>query len=187
MFIQSIARLAGRALRRVRSDEMRLAKVVLGAPETMQVHSAAFGHEAPIPAVHTSSEGDDVSPPLAWSDPPAGTRELVLLVEDPDIPGQRPFSHWVVYKIPAHVRGLRSGIGRENSPEGAMQGVSSMRRKGYLGPHPPPGHGTHHYHFQVFALDAPLHLDGGASRDEVVKAMEGRVIACGDLVGTYGR
>ncbi|UJR84480.1 YbhB/YbcL family Raf kinase inhibitor-like protein [Sandaracinus amylolyticus] len=185
--IDGLARLAGRALRGVRAGERNLAKNVLRAPETMRVHSESFRHEALIPAVHTDSEGRNVSPALAWTPAPAGTKELVLLCEDPDIPKRKPFAHWVVYRISPDVTSVDAGIAIGDSPRGAIQGRSSVREEGWLGPHPPQGHGPHRYHFQLFALDAPTGLGPGATRDQVVHAMRGKVLACGDLVGIYTR
>lgn len=185
--IDGLARLAGRALRRVRAGNETLAKNVLRANETMAVHSDAFDHEAALPAVHSDSEGRNVSPPLSWSDPPAGTRQLVLLCEDPDIPMRKPFAHWVVYGIPPETRSFPPGIAVGERPMGALQGRNAARKEGYLGPHPPQGHGTHHYHFQIFAVDVPSSLGPGATRDQVVEAIRGHVLACGDLVATYTR
>lgn len=183
--IDSIARLAGRAMRRVRAGDEGLAKNVLGATEAITIRSTAFDEGEALPAACSHSEGNSTSPALEWSGVPEGTRELVLLCEDPDIPGPKPFCHWVLYGLSPSVTHLPEGL--RAAPAGAAHGRNTLRGMGYMGPHPPQGHGAHHYHFQLFALSAPLGLRPGATRDQVVTAMRGRVLACGDRVGTYTR
>ncbi|HLV20474.1 MAG TPA: YbhB/YbcL family Raf kinase inhibitor-like protein [Polyangiaceae bacterium] len=185
--LKTISRLAGRALRPVRAGKEHLASARYPAVERIPLESSAFQDGGPLPERLTNAEGRNLSPDLRWSAVPAGTQELLLLCEDPDIPMRLPFVHWLLYRIPAHVRELPEGIGRETHPLNAVSGRNSARKIGYLGPHPPPGHGTHHYTFQLFALDTPIRIDGVATRDDVVKAMEGHVLGVGTLVGTYSR
>lgn len=135
-----------------------------------------------------SGYGDQQSPELRWTGIPAGAQSLVLILEDPDAPRSTPWVHWVLYNMPASATHLTGGLPAEPSldqPAGATQGRHSGGDIGYFGPMPPKGHGTHHYHFQLFALDSKLDLPPGADRDEVVRAMKGRVLACGELIGTY--
>ena len=113
---------------------------------SIRVTSDAFAPGAAIPTRY-SGDGDDVSPPLKWSGVPKNTKELALIVEDPDAPQAEPFVHWVIYKIPADATGLAEGVpaqARLTSSAGAVQGKNSFKRIGYGGPKPPPGHGTHH-------------------------------------------
>ncbi len=151
------------------------------------LESSSFPNGGPIPVEHSDSEGRNVSPGLRWSGVPEGTQELMLICEDPDALKPSPVVHWVMYRIPPTLEELPVGIGTKDAPGGALQGENSVGRSEYRGPHPPRGHGTHHYHFELFALDRPLGLDVGATREEVVQAAEGHVLATGDYVGTYER
>lgn len=151
--------------------------------------SSAFDHGKPIPKQHTG-DGDDSSPPLEWTDPPAGTREFALLVDDPDAPTPEPWVHWVLYKLPARTRSLPGGIAPTRSVAavpGALQGKNTWGGIGWRGPAPPRGHGVHHYHVKLFALDAPLADAGGLGKRELLAAMQGHVLGEAELVGTYQR
>ena len=148
---------------------------------TIEVMSPAFESGATIPKRHTG-EGEDVSPPLQWSSLPQGTKEIAIICADPDAPTQKPFVHWVAYKIPADRRGLPEG-----STEGALEGINDFGGRGYGGCMPPRGHGVHHYHFKVYALDTELDAPTGLSKDGLLAAMEGRILDEGELVGTYKR
>ncbi len=143
--------------------------------------STAFEDGQPIPREYTG-EGRDVSPPLKWTDPPAGTKSLALICDDPDAPRPDPWVHWVVYKIPADRRGLPEG-----STQGALEGTNDFDRMGYGGPMPPIGHGVHHYRFRIYALDTELKTAAGLSKDQLLEAIEGHVLDEGELVGTYER
>ena len=148
---------------------------------TIEVSSPAFEAGATIPKRYTG-EGQDVSPPLRWSRLPEGTRELAIICDDPDAPGQKPFVHWVLYKIPADRRELPEG-----STEAALEGRNDFGGTGYGGCMPPRGHGVHHYHFKVYALDTELDAPAGLSKDELLSAMEGHILDAGELVGTCER
>ena len=154
----------------------------------MTVTSSAFEEGQPIPRKHAyRDEGDNVSPPLAWRGAPAGTKELALICDDPDAPNPKrprpkPWVHWVVYKLPATVTSLASG-----SAGGGVEGTTDFGVPGYGGPMPPRGSGAHRYYFKVYALDAPLALKPGATKDRLVEAMKGHVLAEGQLHGTYER
>lgn len=159
----------------------------------ISLNSNAFESGGQIPAKY-SGEGDDVSPPLAWTDLPSGANELALICDDPDAPSSEPWVHWVIYGIGPDVRALPEGI-KSNLPEVkepivARQGQNSWPTGatiGYRGPLPPPGHGTHHYHFKLYALDAKLDLPPGATKQRLLDAMKDHVVAEGELVGTYER
>jgi Raf kinase inhibitor-like YbhB/YbcL family protein len=163
-----------------------------GGTMTIRIRSSAFENGQPIPKRHTG-DGEDLSPPLAWDGVPEGTKELALIVDDPDAPTPQPWVHWVLYKIPGDVRELPEAIavgGRVERPRAALQGRnswSSGKTIGYRGPAPPPKHGVHHYRFKLFALDVPLRLNPSLDKAAVLKAMQGHVLAEGELVGTYER
>jgi Raf kinase inhibitor-like YbhB/YbcL family protein len=145
------------------------------------VKSPAFTEDRPIPVKYTA-DGADVSPPLTWSGVPHGTRSLVLICEDPDAP-RGTWSHWVLYGLPPETRELAEGA---RPPAGALEGANDFGKPGYGGPSPPPGP-PHRYYFKLTALSVELSLPAGAKRQDVMKAMEGHVLAEGWLMGTYGR
>jgi len=151
---------------------------------------APFEHERPIPVAYVA-DGDNASPKLQWDGAPEATQSFVVIAEDPDARQPKPFVHWIVYDLPAGVTALREGLPTEpllQDPKGVKQGTNSMGATGYFGPKPPVEDPPHAYHFQVFALDvARLGLDPGATRDEVIAAMQGHVLALGEIVGTYKR
>jgi len=159
---------------------------------SLELKSPAFAAGNRIPVRHTG-DGDDVSPAMSWSGSPDGTREFALICDDPDAPTDEPWVHWVIYGIPGETRELPEGIPPDkqlSAPVAAMQGKnswSSGQTIGYRGPAPPKGHGTHHYHFKLYALDAMLGLKPGADKPALLKAMAGHVLAEGELVGTYER
>ncbi len=188
--VDRIVQKLGPVLRPFHAGDEKLASHVQGFPSapTLHVTSDAFTAGDTLPRRYTQ-QGDDVSPPLRWDDVPPGTREVAVLCEDPDAPATKPFAHWVVCGLAPSVTALPENIDKVVAPreERLQQGTNSAHRIGYLGAAPPPGHGTHHYHFQVFALDAPLRFDRAPSRDDLVDAMRGHVIAWGDLVGTFER
>jgi Raf kinase inhibitor-like YbhB/YbcL family protein len=162
-------------------------------PMTIAVTSAAFANGQPIPKKYTG-EGADVSPPLAWSNLPEKTKELALICDDPDAQMDEPWVHWVIYKIPASLSGLPEGVPRDprlKSPPGALQGQNSWPKGkgnvGYRGPMPPPGHGIHHYHFKLYALEAHLPVQPGLDKKTLLGEIHGHVLAEGELVGTYER
>jgi Raf kinase inhibitor-like YbhB/YbcL family protein len=145
------------------------------------LESTAFQHKAAIPRKY-SSEAEDISPPLSWSGAPEGTQEFVLICDDPDAPQPEPWVHWIVYGIPADTMQLPEGDGSEFT-----EGMNSWETTGYGGPMPPEGHGTHHYYFKIYALDTKLELEPGAAKEQVLQAMEGHIVAQGQLIGTYQR
>jgi Raf kinase inhibitor-like YbhB/YbcL family protein len=149
---------------------------------TLAIASPAFSHGRAIPTQYTG-DGGNVVPPLSWSGVPEGTREMALIVEDPDAPSGTPFVHWLAYKIPPTLARLP-----EPTPAAALvrEGTNSFGQRGYGGPAPPPGK-VHHYQFRLYALDRALDLAPGADKRDVLDAMKGHVLAEAQLVGTYGR
>ncbi len=151
----------------------------------LTVSSSAFKEGDRIPAKYTC-QGQDVSPPLAWGEPPAGTQSFALIVDDPDAPGG-VFTHWVLFNIPPDSRNLPEAVPTQAElASGALQGKTDFGRTGYGGPCPPPGH-PHRYQFTLYALDQPLGLEGGTSKKQLLSAMEGHILAQGQLTGTYQR
>lgn len=138
-----------------------------------------------IPNKYTC-EGSDLSPPLRWNNPPAGTRSFVLIVDDPDAP-VGTWVHWVLYNIPIDVRGLAEGLpALETLPNDARQGLNDFKRIGYGGPCPPPGP-PHRYVFTLYALDRDLNLKPRATKTQVLDAMKGHVLGEAHLTGRFGR
>jgi Raf kinase inhibitor-like YbhB/YbcL family protein len=177
----------GAAIRGLRAgaDKLTIAAPGLGGEfGALRLSSPAFGHGGPIPPRFTA-DGDGISPPLAWDEVPAGTQSLALIVEDPDAPSPQPLVHAIVWNLDPAESGLAEGAIRADGP--AETGRNSYLMSGWLPPDPPTGHGTHHYAFQLFALRERPGLDSHPGRSALIKAIEGRVIAAGLLVGTYAR
>jgi Raf kinase inhibitor-like YbhB/YbcL family protein len=151
------------------------------APEEIRLTSSAFEDGAPIPR-RFSCDGDEVSPPLAWSGVPAEARSLALLVEDPDAPSGT-FVHWTVFGVGPETTGIEAG----QVPEGALEGENSFGDGGYGGPCPPEGDEPHRYVFTLYALRSEPDLDAGAAPGEVRDAVADAAIARGQLIGRFGR
>ena len=150
----------------------------------VEVTSHAFEDSAEIPARYTC-DGLDVSPPLSWGSVPDGIQSLALIADDPDAP-RETFVHWMIYDLPPDTRGLPEDVANQRTlPSGAAQGVNGAGSVGYMGPCPPSG--SHRYFFKVYALDTELGLGGGATKEDVLSAMEGHVLDEGQLMGTYRR
>lgn len=151
---------------------------------TITITSPAFSEGSSIPTKYTC-DGNDSSPELKWTGIPAEANSLALIVDDPDAP-RGTWVHWIVYNMPASTSGLPENVTEgEPVPGGGTQGNSSWRRPGYGGPCPPSG--THRYFFKLYALDGPLNLPQGATKMAVLRAMEGHILAEGQLMGTYQR
>jgi len=152
---------------------------------SIQLTSTAFAEGKPIPSKYTC-DGADVSPPLKWSNVPEGTKSIALVSDDPDAP-VGTWVHWVIYNIPPDVTELAEGVPKsEVLTNGAKQGMTDFKRIGYGGPCPRPG-GPHRYFFKLYALDAELDLKPGATKQQLLRAMEGHILAEGQLMGTYQR
>ncbi len=151
----------------------------------LKISSTAVAPGAPIPPENTCA-GVNLSPPLSWSDAPAGTKSFALIVADPDAPSG-VFYHWVAYNLPASSTGLPAAVAPTSEmADGGTQGVNSFGATGYKGPCPPHGK-PHHYHFRLFALDSKLNLRTGADATELKAAMKGHTLSSADLVGTFER
>lgn len=149
------------------------------------MQSNAFQNEGDIPSRYTC-DGQDVSPPLFWEEPPEGTQSFVLFMDDPDAPGGT-FNHWLYYDLPGETRSLPEGVPVAGEPPpGGFQGTNSFGDNGYGGPCPPSGQ-EHAYIFTLTALDSELDMASGASKDEVLAAMQGRALGEARLTGNYGR
>ncbi len=155
-----------------------------GKAMAMDIKSSAFDQEGMIPSEY-SCDGSDVSPPLSWTDPPENTQSFALICDDPDAP-MGTWVHWVVYNIPSSKREMDKGFVKDKElSDGTRQGISDFRRVGYGGPCPPGG--THRYYFKLYALDTILNLESGATKKELLKAMEGHQLAEAVLMGRYKR
>jgi Raf kinase inhibitor-like YbhB/YbcL family protein len=153
---------------------------------TLSLTSSAFAEDGEIPMRYTC-EGQDVSPPLAWSQPPSGTRSLALIVDDPDAPDPKApkmtWVHWVLYNLPPTAGQVAEAVERRALPTGTREGLNDWKRPGYGGPCPPIG--RHRYFHKLYALDAVLPDLGQPSKAQLEKAMQGHVLAQAELVGTY--
>jgi Raf kinase inhibitor-like YbhB/YbcL family protein len=145
--------------------------------------SSAFAPDQPIPSRY-SRDGENTSPDLTWTETPAGTETLALIVDDPDAP-RGVFTHWVMFNIRGALSGLPAGVPRGDHPANAgIQGRNDFGDVGYAGPQPPPGM-PHHYRFTLYALDTTLALQAGATRQQVLDAMQGHILGQAQLIGTY--
>ena len=156
---------------------------------TIKLETSAFANNETIPKRHTG-DGEDISPALRWTGVPDEARELALICDDPDAPTPQPWVHWLIYKIPPQTDGLPENVAKTDrppTPAGALQGRNSWGDLGYRGPAPPRGHGVHHYHFKLCALDAELDVPAAVEKPALLDAMKGHVLAQGELIGTYER
>jgi hypothetical protein len=152
----------------------------------MTLTSAAFEHEGRVPRKYTC-EGDDMSPPLVWSGVPEGARSLALIVDDPDAPDpaapKMTFVHWVLYNLPVDAGGLAENAAAAGLPAGAREGMNDFGRTRFGGPCPPIG--RHRYFHKLYALDQVLPDLGAPTKEALLQAMEGHVLAEAQLMGTY--
>lgn len=153
---------------------------------TFELTSPVFAQGEPIPEKYTC-DGQDISPPLTWDEPPAGTQSLALIMDDPDAPGGT-WDHWLLFNIPPDRRELQGNLpvtGKNVDPDAIYIGNNSWGRPDYGGPCPPSG--THRYFFKLYALDTTINLLPGARKQELLGAMEGHILAETELMGTYSR
>ena len=150
----------------------------------MELKSSAFEAGGMIPKKYTC-DGQDVSPPLSWSDVPAGAKSLALIADDPDAP-MGTWVHWMAWNIPVSARVLEDNVPKRDAlPNGMKQGTSDFRRVGYGGPCPPSG--THRYFFKLYALDTTFTLPPSTTKKELEKAMQGHMLKQAELMGKYTR
>lgn len=159
----------------------------------MKLSSPAFSANGLIPPIYTcdfhqgsgARNHQDISPALNWDDPPAGTQSFALICDDPDAPG-KTWVHWVLYDLPATSRELPESVPPTATlANGGVHGVNDFGNLGYGGPCPPSG--THRYFFKLYALDQKLGLKPGATKGELLTAMEGHILAVAELMGRYAR
>ncbi len=179
----------GVALRNRRAGHHTLvwARPELQAPENFTLTSPAFEHETPIPAGYRGRVfGANISPALAWTEPPSGTVELALIVQDPDVPLGKPATHALAIGIDPTLPGLPDNALASPSPvPGIRHGKGGLGRRGWMGPMPIRSHGPHSYVFQLFALDRTPDLPTGFTLDQTIAALTGHVIGRARLDGTY--
>lgn len=155
-----------------------------GVVVSFQLFSPAFEHKTKIPIRYTCS-GDNISPELEWRDVPDGVVSFALIMDDPDAP-IGTWVHWVIYNIPADSTGLPEAFGKDRElADGILQGKNSAGKAYYNGPCPPSG--THRYFFKLYALDTMLDLKAGATKPEVLKAIQGHMVGMAELMGTYSK
>jgi Raf kinase inhibitor-like YbhB/YbcL family protein len=150
---------------------------------SMTITSSAFGDQGEIPARYTC-QGDDCSPPLSWSGVPAGTRSLVLIIDDPDAPDpaapKMTWVHWLLYNLPPETTGLAEAV--RTLPAGTLEGINDFKRTSYGGPCPPIG--RHRYFHKIYALNVVLSDLRKPTKPALEKAMTGHVLAQAQLMGT---
>jgi Raf kinase inhibitor-like YbhB/YbcL family protein len=153
---------------------------------TLVINSPAFTNEGPIPRVYTC-QGKDISPALAWSGVPAGTKSLALIVDDPDAPDPKApkmtWVHWVLYNLPPDSKGLPEAVAPKALPAGTREGTNDWKRTGYGGPCPPIG--RHRYYHKLYALDAVLPDLKHPAKAQLEQAMKGHVLGQAVVMGTY--
>jgi Raf kinase inhibitor-like YbhB/YbcL family protein len=190
--LEHVPQWLGAMMRNVRAGHSKLVIVSRDldvGQGSLELSSPAFANGARLPARFTA-DGEGVSPPLVWRDPPEGTTSFALIVEDPDAPSTSPLVHAVVWIIPADSRRLAEGaIARDGdgAADGSDVGRSSFFTEGWLPPDPPTGHGSHDYVFQLFALRNTPTIGPNPGRDDLVEALQDNVLAAGLFVGTYSR
>ena len=179
-FVQEGRKAFGHALSSVHAGVERLVSRKLGTERVRRiaVMSPELSQRGPLPVSCTAS-GVGAPPALEWGDAPEETRSFVLVCEDPDAPLPDPFVHWIVYGIPRDARSIDA-----RSVSKMSQGKNSKLQTGFTPAAPPAGHGVHHYHFQLFALDAEMPADHALGRGALVDAMRGHVVGFGELIGT---
>jgi Raf kinase inhibitor-like YbhB/YbcL family protein len=164
------------------TDETQITEATM----SLEVTSDAFTNGQSIPAKY-SCIGKNISPALAWNEPPAGTQSFALIVDDPDAP-MGTWVHWVLFNIPADARNLQEDLpitGKNVDPNAIHVGKNSAGKTGYDGPCPPSG--THRYYFKLYALDTAINLLPGATKDQVLNEMDGHILAQGEIMGTFSK
>ena len=174
---------AGHVMSGIHAGEKKLAahKVADGIAPSIEVRSVAFDADSALP-ISCTVDGVGAPPPISFHGVPEEAQALVLVCEDPDAPFPEPYVHWIVYGMPASVEDLDA-----QSQGSYKYGQNSKLELGYTPAAPPPGHGLHHYHFQIFALARKLELEQGVGRSDLLEAMKTHVLAWGEIIGTYQR
>jgi Raf kinase inhibitor-like YbhB/YbcL family protein len=149
----------------------------------LELKSKDFKHNEKIPMKFTC-DGDNSAPTLYWDGVPKNAKSLALICDDPDAP-KKIWVHWVIFNIPLSITQLDATFGEKKEIGEIRQGINSNNKIGYDGPCPPSG--THHYHFTLYALDKKLDLKAGATKEQLLNAMKGHVVATAELIGLYSR
>ena len=166
------------------SKDQSNSEIAGGKKMEIKMKSTAFDEGGMIPKRYTC-DGSDISPPLAWSAVPEGTKSLALICDDPDAP-MGTWVHWVLFNLPADTRKLPENVPPQKRLENeAIHGMNDFRKIGYGGPCPPGG--THRYYFKLYTLDTEMNLEPGTTKRELLDAMEGHILAQGQLMGRYRR
>ena len=173
--------------RRAGQDALVWARPDLKAPENFALTSPAFDDGEPIPSIYRGRFfAANLSPELAWTAPPSGTAELVLIVQDPDVPTGRPATHALTRATDPSLRGIpENGLTNPSPVPGLEHGRGALGRRGWAGPAPIPSHGPHHYVFQLFAVDRRLELSERFTLADAIESMKGHVVGRAKLDGTY--
>ena len=167
-----------------RDDEQPGSGAAGGQKMSIKITSSVFEDNGLIPAKYTC-DGADISPPLRWEGVPEGTRSIALICDDPDAP-MGTWVHWVLFNLPAETKELAENVPTDGTlTNGAKQGITDFGRTGYGGPCPPGG--THRYFFKIYALDTEIDLTPSATKNDLLKAIEGHILGQGQLVGKYKR
>ena len=159
-------------------------------PSKFKLTSSAYDDGSKIPMQYSCADPNAASPDLSWSNPPKDTASFAVIFHDTDAApakGTMDNTHWIFWNIPANSSQLMAAIKADASPDGIQQGKNIRGVNGYQPPCPPPGAAPHHYIFELFALDQKLDLTTGASRADLLKAMEGHVIGKASYVGIFAR
>jgi len=162
-------------------EKLAVHKLTRDVPPEISVHSVAFEPGLPLP-ISCTVDGVGAPPPISFEGIPEAAKSVVVICEDPDAPSSEPFVHWLVYGIPSSAAAVDA-----QTQHDYVMGKNDRSEVGYTPAAPPPGHGLHNYHFQVFALNVPLQLAAGVERDALLDAMMGHVLSWGEIVGTYER
>jgi Raf kinase inhibitor-like YbhB/YbcL family protein len=160
------------------------------APSKFKLTTSAYSEASQIPNQYTCADTNVASPPLQWSNAPKDTASFALIFHDTDAApakGAMDVTHWILWNLPASSTELPGGVQPGSSPDGIQQGKNIRGANGYQGPCPPPGSTPHHYIFELYALDQKLDLTAGATRADLLKAMDGHVIGKASYVGLFGR
>ena len=151
----------------------------------LQIASDAFETNGLIPKKYTC-DGENLSPPLRWNDPPVGTQSFALISDDPDAP-VGTWVHWVLYDLPPDTRELKEGLPEvEDLPNSSVQGITDFGEVGYGGPCPPPGP-SHRYFFKLYAIDTKLNLPPRQTKQQLLRAIGGHILDQSELTGRYRR
>ncbi|MBN1897636.1 MAG: YbhB/YbcL family Raf kinase inhibitor-like protein [Spirochaetes bacterium] len=165
-------------------DEAADARNKKGGKSKMILTSSAFKEGGMIPSKYTC-DGENISPSVSWENFPEGTKSFAIICDDPDAPAGT-WVHWVIFNIPAKTRSLPANVSPEKElNDGTLQGLNDFRKIGYGGPCPPSG--VHRYFFKIYALDVVLELSAGATKAQLLKAMENHILAQAKIMGRYQR